>query len=148
MKENEEACDLGQVKQEGEATYKELPGLLFSNIGSNRVFNAEHFIESLGEAGKGLTVQGYLEEREKQIDFVCERLEIDKKHIHLKLEGQPSMISAILGFDFACWAVPSLLFYSYERLHEVFINGFTVSDRYLSEASDARLPKQEDVNQA
>lgn len=141
MKENVE--DVTPISEENGnkpvQRYNELPGLLVSKVGKNEMFDIQKFLDS---AKSEKTVEQYLNERGNVVALYAKLLETDKKYLILNIEGEPPMMHAALALDFAGWVIPELNIYMLERMHELLIDGFSVSDRYLGAASQ-RLPKQE-----
>jgi len=126
-------------KIEWKQIYPEFPNLLMAHVGNSDVFNVDKFLEG---SESNLTVEQYLEERERVVDLYSQATKIDKNFLVMKLEGEPTMMLACMAIDFACWVNPFLSIYISERAHELFIDGVTVSDRYLAIHSK-RLPNQE-----
>lgn len=130
-----EAYEVEQLKP----LYQELPGMTFGKIGETSMFDADKFLDATKSEK---TVAQYLKDNAEIISKYAEILKISKKHLTIKLEGEPTMIHAALALNFASWAVPELAIYFFERMHELFLDGFSCSDRYLGAAAQ-RLPKQE-----
>lgn len=124
--------------------YSELPGLLVSKVGKNEMFNVDAFLESAKKTDKK-SVDKYLEERGEVVDLYAKLLDTDKKYMVLQIKNEPTMMNAALALDFACWVIPELGIYMFERMNELLLDGFSVSDRYLGIAAQQRLPKQEEA---
>ena len=49
---------------------------------------------------------------------------------------------AYLAFAFVAYVDPNFSIYMHDRMHELFTNGFLVSDNYLVVSAKQRLPKK------
>lgn len=128
------------IKMVDAQIYPELPGILVTELDNGlRVFDADKFLEMAKEA---LPIADYLENRSKVIAEYARLMKIPVDQMVLQSPNKPTLINAALALDFACWVYPTLMIFTFERLHEIFIDGFSVSNRYLGEAS-RRLPQPE-----
>ena len=121
--------------------YHEFPQMVFEDINGHQMFDASGFLQ---EVGSTETVACFLEDEEFMIDkYKYTSPDLLHTLVVQKEANGPWMVDVSLAMLFVCWASPDMRMYSLEKLHEIFINGFTCSDRYIMMAA-SRLPKLEE----
>lgn len=114
--------------------YAELPALIEKRVGNQSMFDMDHYIEDLVQnvpQYQGVSVEQYKVERRKSLECYAQGLNIPVEELIVEINGH-NMAPTVLALDFVCWSNPWMGVYAMERLHEVFTDGFSVSDRYLS----------------
>lgn len=122
----------GAVKPSGKQIYRELPGLLYTQVGQTMMFNADYFI-TVAESPKN--IEDYLRERGELVKTYADAIGTTPEFMAIKNGDGPNMVHAALSLDFACWVVPALQIHVYEKTHEMFMNGFSVSNEYILESA-------------
>lgn len=119
--------------------YAELPALIEKRVGNQSMFDLDHYIEDLVQnvpQYQGVSVEQYKVERRKSLECYAQGLNIPVEELIVEVNGH-NMAPTALALDFVCWSNPWMGVYAMERLHEVFTDGFSVSDRYLSSVKSA-----------
>lgn len=130
------------LKHNYRAWYPELPDLLFGHVMGVDVFNATKFLELRNADLEVFTVDDFKERNEPLINYYAEKLKInDPTELFLVDDNGDTMIHAHLSFAFVAYVDPNFSIYMHDRMHELFTNGFLVSDNYLVVSAKQRLPK-------
>ena len=121
-----------------EQAFPEFPDLLFGTSIDNDVsfFDATAYLQT-----KNLqtTVNDFFVQCDFQIRSLAESYNIDKENVcKLNHEGH-FLIDGNLTYLFISFIDPDFLAYMFDRMHELFKNGFCISDTYLVEVAENRL---------
>lgn len=127
-----------KMKEEGKVLFSEIPGMKFYGEGNEMSFDATAFI---AESQSKKTVTDYFANNVLVLKAYADGLGIEVNQLRTVTDDGNEMLSHVLALDFACFVVPVLRMYMYERLREVFLDGFSVSDRYLVSQVE-RLPSE------
>lgn len=131
------------TKHNFEAWYPELPDLLFGHVLGVDVFNATKFLELRKADQEKFTVDDFKQKNITLINSYSKKLQFDDLNdLFLIDDNGDVMIHAHLAFAFVSYVDPEFTIYTHDRIHELFSNGFLVSDNYLAVSAKQRLPKK------
>lgn len=119
------------------AWYPELPDLLLGTVDCTDMFNASEFLVRR-KSDKDVT--GFILQYEETINKYADKLEM--KQLIFRTQNNEYLIHAHLSFAFVSYVDPNFTVYMHDRMHELFSNGFLVSDNYLAVSAKRRLPKK------
>ncbi|MGL5690339.1 MAG: hypothetical protein ACRDD8_05890 [Bacteroidales bacterium] len=118
------------------AVYHEIPDLMYGMVDNKGVVDVTSFLESRNNSSKNLS--GFKKSNAEIIGLYAERLGCSVDELFIKKAGKVYMHDH-LGLALVCYVEPSLSCYLHDRLHELLMNGFSVSDRFISMAAKTRL---------
>lgn len=131
------------LKHNYRAWYPELPDLLFGHVIGVDVFNATKFLELRNADLEVFTVDDFKDRNKSLINYYADKLKInDSNELFLVDDNGDTMMHAYLAFAFVAYVDPNFSIYMHDRMHELFTNGFLVSDNYLVVSAKQRLPKK------
>lgn len=125
--------------------YREFPELLFGATSENEpvYFDATHFIRSRGDERRH-NVQEFRITFHHWITALSELYKIDKEDLIVREESSGHLlIDECLSLLFVVYIDPAFGAYMLERISEVLIDGFTVSDTWLALAAGHRFTIEE-----
>lgn len=125
--------------------YKEFPDLLFGTPrkGAPSYFDATHFIQSRGDE-KRHNLTGFREAFHLWIEELCREYEIDKEELFVCDEASGHLlIDECLALLFVVYIEPPFGIYLLERISEMLVDGFTVSDTWLARATGLRFTNED-----
>lgn len=117
--------------------YPELPNLLLGTVDCTDMFNASEF---LVRRKSDKDVIGFILQYKETIDKYADKLGM--KQLIFRTQNNEYLIHAHLAFAFVSYVDPNFTIYMHDRMHELFSNGFLVSDNYLAVSAKQRLPKK------
>lgn len=130
------------TKHNYEAWYPELPDLLFGHVMGVDVFNATKFLELRCIDQVIINVDDFKMKNDMLVNYYANKLGFsDPNDLFLVDDNGDTMIHAHLAFAFVSYVDPNFTIYMHDRMHELFSNGFLVSDNYLAVSAKQRLPK-------
>lgn len=123
-----------------ELLFPEFPELLFGRqIDGHVYFDATTYIKS---KRLSLSVDAFLKKYEGPINDIISTVQLDETECcHLNTEGH-ILIESSLVYLFISFVNPPFLLYIFDRIDELFSNGFAVSDAYLLRKARQRIPKE------
>ena len=125
--------------------YKEFPELLFGESPDSGLvyFDATHFIRSRGDEGKHNLQEFRLSFHHWIVAFSeAYKIETGDLIVQDALSGH-MLIDECLALLFVVYIDSSFGVYSFERISELLINGFAVSDTWLVNAAGNRFTSEE-----
>ena len=125
--------------------YREFPELLFGESPNNGpvYFDATHFIHSKGDERKH-NVQEFRIAFHHWITALTELYNIDKEDLVICDETSGHLlIDECLALLFVVYIDPSFGAYILDRISEILVDGFSVSDTWLVEAAGIRFMSEE-----
>ncbi len=125
--------------------YKEFPDLLFGTPqeGAPAYFDATHFIQSRGDE-KRHSLADFRVAFHLWIEELCRQYEIDREDLFIRDEASGHLlIDECLALLFVVYIEPPFGVYLLERISEMFVDGFTVSDTWLVQSVGLRFTNEE-----
>ena len=125
--------------------YREFPELLFGTSSENEpvYFDATHFIRSKGDERRH-NVQEFRIAFHHWITALTDIYKIDKEDLIIREESSGHLlIDECLAILFIVYVDPSFGAYMIERISELLIDGFSVSDTWLALAVGHRFTIEE-----
>ena len=125
--------------------YKEFPDLLFGTPqeGAPAYFDATHFIQSRGDE-KRHSLAAFLEALHLWLADLCRQYDIDREDLFIRDEASGHLlIDECLALLFVVYIEPPFGVYLLERISEMFVDGFTVSDTWLVQSVGLRFTNEE-----
>lgn len=123
-----------------EPAIPEFPELLFGSSIDNdiSVFDATAYLQN---KGLQLTITEFFKQYEALIKNLIRSYNMDEEQVcKLNHEGH-YLIDGNFAYLFISFVEPDFLAYMCDRIHELFSNGFCISDTYLVQAAKNRLTK-------
>lgn len=123
-----------------EHAFPEFPDLLFGTTTEGiSVFDATDYLQKHKPSA---TVMDFFQQYEAPIDALINAYDIKEENICMLSKEGGILIDGSLVYLFIAFVNPDFLAYICDRMHELFNNGFCVSDSYLYEISPKRLGKE------
>lgn len=124
-----------------EQSIPEFPNLLFgTEIESGRpFFDATVYLQ---KQAPEKNIQHFFSLYKKPIESLCEAYGIPYKSFCKINKKGHFLIDGNFTYLFIAFVDPNFLGFVFDRIHELFENGVTVSDTYLLRAAHERLPKE------
>lgn len=123
-----------------EPAFPEFPDLLFGGSIDNGiyVFDATAYLQN---KGLQITPMDFFNKYEEPIRQLMSSYKMEETQIcKLNHEGH-HLIDGNLAYLFISFVEPDFLAYMCDRIHDLFSNGFCISDTYLVQAAKNRLTK-------
>ncbi len=122
-----------------EVAIPEFPNLLFgTHFDGIKLFDATSYLQKTQSNSK-LSVEDFWEKFKFQIDAIAKAYELSAdKLVYINVEGH-QLIDGCLCYPFLSYVDPQFCAYLYERMDELFSNGYVVSDTQLLSAIRKRL---------
>lgn len=123
-----------------EPLFPEFPEMLFGRqIDGQIFFDATAYIKS---KRLSLSVDAFLKKYEGPISDIISTLQLNEDGVcYLNTEGH-ILIESSLVYLFISFVNPPFLLYIFDRMDELFSNGFAVSDAYLLRKARQRIPTE------
>ena len=118
--------DTSELKQ----MFINVPELIGKELMGVKVFNANMYIETLGEDNK-LTVDSFKKDNDLFIDSVCEKINITKSSMFIKDEFGDTYIHVALAVSFLEYFSVGFKMWSNSRVIELMVDGFSMSDNFI-----------------
>lgn len=123
-----------------EQAFPEFPDLLFGKTTDGiTVFDATHYLQKQSPAS---TLDEFFAWYEVPIVALQAAYSISEGKIHFINEDGHHLIESNFVYLFIAFVEPSFWGYMFDRIHDMFSNGFCVSDSYILSLAQARLPKE------
>lgn len=121
-----------------EHTFPEFPNLLFGDTDGGQTYvDATVYIQ-----GTGLSINSFFATYKGPIDAIVKALKRDENQVCvLNTEGH-ILIDSSFAYLLVSFVNPDFWLYMFDRMDELFIRGFTVSDTYLLHSARRRLPEE------
>lgn len=123
-----------------EPAFPEFPELLFGSSIDNDIsfFDATAYLQN---KGLQLTETEFFQKYETPIQSLMRSYNMDEEQVcKLNHEGH-YLIDGNFAYLFISFVEPDFLAYMCDRIHELFSNGFCISDTYLVQVAKSRLTK-------
>ena len=123
-----------------ELAIPEFPDVLFGTSSENGIFfDATAYIQ---KKQPSLSVNDFFKDYKAQIESLCNVYQIENKDDICKLNTEGHiLIDGTFLYLFISFVEPNFLAYMCERIDNLFINGFCVSDTLIRNLAQHRLPK-------
>lgn len=123
-----------------EPLFPEFPEMLFGRqIDGQIFFDATAYIKS---KRLSLSVDAFLKKYEGPISDIISTLQLNEDGVcYLNTEGH-ILIESSLVYLFISFVNPPFLLYIFDRMDELFSNGFAVSDAYLLRKARQHIPTE------
>lgn len=119
-----------------EQAFPEFPDLLFGKATDGTMyFDATSYLQKKSDKN----IDGFVQEYGPQIISVLAFNQLDTDDAFITNQKGDILIVPELVYIFLCYAEENFLGYINDRIHEMFVNGFCVSDAYLARTSSDRL---------
>lgn len=128
-----------ELKHNFSAKYVELPDLLFGEIMGVSVFNASAYLRNI-KSDK--TIEAFKQEKSDIINEYAKMLELDVEQFFSQDVSGDLMVRGELALLFISYVSVSFNIYCNVIMEELLLNGFVVSDRYLTITAARRLSKK------
>lgn len=124
-----------------EQSIPEFPNLLFGTTaeGNKSYFDATLY---LGKENPQANIQNFFAQYRAAIESLCESHDIPFKDFYQVNQDGHYLIDANFTYLFIAFADKHFLAYMCDRIHELFSKGFVVSDTYLIQTANERIPQQ------
>ena len=124
-----------------EQSIPEFPNLLFGiDQGSGKsFFDATAYLQ---KKKPPKNIQNFFAQYKKPIESLCEAYNIPFKQLCRINKKGHYLIDGNFTYLFIAFVEPNFLGYMCDRIHELFSRGVVVSDTYLLQAANERLPKE------
>lgn len=114
----------------------EFPDLLFGNTSDSTYFDATDYLQKKDPT---LTVPDFLKQYENQILSLMQTYNMKDSDVCKINSAGHFLIESNFVYLFISFVEQDFLAYMCERIHELFTDGFCVSDTYILKAADSRL---------
>lgn len=114
----------------------EFPDLLFGNTSDSTYFDATDYLQKKDPT---LTVPDFLKQYENQILSLMQTHDMKDSDVCKINSAGHFLIESNFVYLFISFVEQDFLAYMCERIHELFTDGFCVSDTYILKAADSRL---------
>lgn len=118
--------DTSELKQ----MFINVPELFGKELMGVKVFNANMYIETLGEDNK-LTVDSFKKDNDLFINSVCEKINITKSSMFIKDEFGDTYIHVALAVSFLEYFSVGFKMWANSRVIELMVDGFSMSDNFI-----------------
>lgn len=118
--------DTSELKQ----MFISVPELFGKELMGVKVFNANMYIETLGEDNK-LTVDSFKKDNDLFINSVCEKINITKSSMFIKDEFGDTYIHVALAVSFLEYFSVGFKMWANSRVIELMVDGFSMSDNFI-----------------
>lgn len=124
-----------------EPAFPEFSDLLFgtSNDNGNSFFDATAYIQSKNISK---TVLDFFSKYEEPIKALMGSYNMEEDQICVLNQEGHYLIDSNLTYLFISFVEPDFLAYVCDRIHDLFVMGFCISDTYLVQSVKHRLPKE------
>ena len=121
-----------------EVAIPEFPNLLFgTHIDGIKYFDATYYLKS--QEDNQLSVEDFYEKFKFQIDAIAKSYSLSASElVFINNEGH-QLIDGCLCYPFLSYVDSQFCAYLYERIDELFTNGYAISDTYLMSSIRKRL---------
>lgn len=117
----------------------EFPNLLFGEIDKSIYFDASLYLQ---ETHPDITVSDFMQQCEQFIEKLLGSYGMESEKAFIPNQDGHILIDGTFSYLFLSFVEPDFLAYVFDRIHEVFANGFAVSDTYLLHHASRRLSKE------
>ena len=124
------------LKHNFAAKYVELPDMLFGEVMGVSVFNASAYLRNTKSEK---TIDCFKQEKSEVINEYAKILELDVDQFFLQ---DDTLVRGELALLFISYVSASFNIYCNVIMDELLLNGFVVSDRYLTITAARRLSKK------
>ena len=128
-----------ELKHNFSAKYVELPDLLFGEVMGVSVFNASAYLRN---SKNEKTIDRFRQEKNEIISEYAKILELDVDQFFLRDASGDTLVRGELALLFISYVSASFNIYCNVIMDELLLNGFVVSDRYLTITAARRLSKK------
>lgn len=122
-----------------EQAFPEFPKLLFGQIEKSTYFDASLYLQ---ETNQNISINDFINQCEQFILKLCTSYNIDTDKVLLTSNDGHILIEGTFSYLFLSFVEQDFLAYVFDRIHEVFTNGFAVSDTYLLHHASRRLSNE------
>lgn len=127
------------LKHNFAAKYVELPDMLFGEVMGVSVFNASAYLRNTKSEK---TIDCFKQEKSEVINEYAKILELDVDQFFLQDASGDTLVRGELALLFISYVSASFNIYCNVIMDELLLNGFVVSDRYLTITAARRLSKK------
>lgn len=127
-----------ELKHNFSAKYVELPDMLFGEVMGVSVFNASAYLRSTKSEK---TIDSFKQDKSEIINEYAKILELDMEQLFLQDVSGDILVRGELCLLFVSHVSVPFNIHCNMIMDELLLNGFVVSDRYLTVAAARRLSK-------
>ncbi len=118
----------------------EFPDVLFgTSPEGSEYFDATNYLLKQGSVK---SVKDFFIEYNKPIESLCDSYDISLEKVAIINHNRHYLIDGNFVYLFIAFVEPHFLGYIFDRIHELFSKGVSVSDTYLLQAARERLSKE------
>lgn len=122
-----------------EHSFPEFPNLLFGKIEKSTFFDASLYLQTIHSE---FSVDDFMLQCEPFILKLLSSYNMESEQTFILNQDGHILIDGTFSYLFLSFVEPDFLAYVFDRIHEVFANGFAVSDTYLLHHASRRLSKE------
>lgn len=123
-----------------EQAIPEFPHMLFGGANDGiSYFNATLYLQNTKSSS---SVEDFLTQYQVQIEALANAYEIKPENICIQNNEGHFLIDGSLCYLFIAFVDPNFLAYMMDRINDMFVHGFCVSDTYVFGLAKRRLPKE------
>lgn len=122
-----------------EHSFPEFPNLLFGKIDKASYFDASAYLQ---ENHPEISIMDFMSQCEPLILKLLKSYGITSEQVFITNQDGHILIDGTFSYLFLSFVEQDFLAYIFDRIHEVFANGFSVSDTYLLHHASRRLSKE------